>query len=481
MKPRLRSSLFLRLFSAFLVAVLLTVLVMSFTMVTLLRAERQTALEAEVRVQARDLAALMQVHETMGIWMLDQTGATSAAVNRKIEELQQLYDAEIWLVNVGGYALIMNGGQVKSEDLRDGNVIGQIRRVLSGEEIRVRGIVTGYDQVITIGVPWFDVAGSQPLGAVLVNVGLDQLRVDYSDLIRNAVLAGVLALALGAGLSFAIARHQTRPIAQINRAVSAYTHGDFEARVEGVTGSDEAAQLASSFNTMAEELGRLDRSRVSFVANVSHELRSPMTSIQGYVQGMLDGTIQPEESKKYLEVVLSETRRLTRLVNDLLDLSRMDAGSLTLNIKTFDITELILSVMFTFEKRIEDKGLDVDISFVEQPCAVKADSALITEVLTNLIDNAVKYSAQGGQLTVWTHDVGGACHVTVKNDGQTIPAEDLPLIFDRFYKVDKAHTVGGGTGLGLAIAKKIMDQHGQTISVTSAGGVTSFTFTLEKA
>ena len=137
--------------------------------------------------------------------------------------------------------------------------------------------------------------------------------------------------------------------------------------------------------------------------------------------------------------------------------------------------------MFTFEKRIEDKGLDVDISFVEQPCAVKADSALITEVLTNLIDNAVKYSAQGGQLTVWTHDVGGACHVTVKNDGQTIPAEDLPLIFDRFYKVDKAHTVGGGTGLGLAIAKKIMDQHGQTISVTSAGGVTSFTFTLEKA
>ena len=476
----MRNSLFWRMFLAFLAAVVLTVAVLSVTMVTLLRAERQEGLEAEVRVQARDLAALMEVHETVGFWATDPSSATSAAVNRKIEELQQSYNAEIWLVNAGGYALIMNGGQVKSEDLRDERVITQIRRVLAGEEIRLRGILAGYEQVVTIGVPWFNVTGTQTLGAVLVNVGLDTLQVDYSDLIRYAVLASVLALPLGAALSFVIARRELRPINKIGTAVAAFTRGAFDARVEDVKGSDEAAHLAASFNTMAEALSRLDKSRASFVQNVSHELRSPMTSIQGYVQGMLDGTITPEESPKYLEVVLSETKRLTRLVNELLDLSRMDSGVLTPDIKTFDITELILSVMFTFEKRIEDKKLDVDISFVVQPCPVKADSALITEVLTNLIDNAVKFAAEGGQLTVWTHDVGGQCRVTVKNDGKTIPPEDLPFIFDRFYKVDKAHTVGGGTGLGLAIAKKIIDAHGQTITATSAGGVTSFSFTLEK-
>ena len=232
---------------------------------------------------------------------------------------------------------------------------------------------------------------------------------------------------------------------------------------------------------MAENVSRLDQSRRSFVANVSHELRSPMTCIQGYVQGMLDGTIQDGEREKYLNTVLSETKRLTKLIGELLDLSRFEAGKTPLNKTRFDIDELILSVLFKFEKRIEDKGIDVEISFKEQPCFVEADMDRITQVVTNLIDNAVKFAAEKGRLIVWTHVVDNLCYVTVKNDGATIPADDLPFIFERFYKVDKAHTSGGGTGLGLAIVKRILEQHGQTISVTSAGGLTTFVFTLERA
>ena len=137
--------------------------------------------------------------------------------------------------------------------------------------------------------------------------------------------------------------------------------------------------------------------------------------------------------------------------------------------------------MFKYERRIEDKGIDVEISFKEQPCFVLADSARITQVITNLVDNAVKFAAEKGQIVIWTHVVDNLCYVTIKNDGAGIPAQDLPFVFERFYKVDKAHTSGGGTGLGLAIAKRIVEQHGQSISVTSAGGMTSFVFTLERA
>ena len=138
-------------------------------------------------------------------------------------------------------------------------------------------------------------------------------------------------------------------------------------------------------------------------------------------------------------------------------------------------------MLFKFEKRIEDKGIDVEISFKEQPCYVEADMDRITQVATNLIDNAVKFAAEKGRLVVWTHVVDNLCYVTVKNDGAVIPADDLPFIFERFYKVDKAHTSGGGTGLGLAIVKRILEQHGQNISVTSTGGLTTFVFTLERA
>jgi signal transduction histidine kinase len=229
---------------------------------------------------------------------------------------------------------------------------------------------------------------------------------------------------------------------------------------------------------MAEALSKLEESRRNFVASVSHELRSPLTCIQGYVQGIRDGTIPERDRDRYLDVVLSEAQRLTKLVSELLDLSRFESGKFPMHFESFDINELIAVEMLKFEGRIEEKHILVEINFREERLIVRADRERIRQVVTNLIDNAVKFLADRGELTVVTQQIDGKCYVTVKDNGPGISAEDLPFIFERFYKADKAHTSGLGTGLGLAIVRRILEQHGQTIRASSGGGAT-FTFTLD--
>ena len=301
----MKNSLFWRLFTAFMAVVLATILVMTATMTALLRAERRDALEKEMLVQARDLAQLMSMLDLSSFWRFDSATASGAAVTRKIEDIQNAYQAEVWLVNASGVGLT-TGSEASKDDLNDPRVVEQIKRVLSGEEIRAQNLPgSSTAGTVTIGVPWYGVPGGRVLGAILLSVGGEALKVDYSDLIRYSVLAGLAALALSGVLVFIIARAQSRPIRQITDAVQAFAGGDFSRRVEGVKGDGDVARLADSFNAMAEDVSRLDQSRRSFVANVSHELRSPMTCIQGYVQGMLDGTIQDGEREKYLNTVLS--------------------------------------------------------------------------------------------------------------------------------------------------------------------------------
>jgi signal transduction histidine kinase len=196
---------------------------------------------------------------------------------------------------------------------------------------------------------------------------------------------------------------------------------------------------------------------------------------------MLDGTILESEHDKYLEIVLSESQRLTKLVNTLLDLSKYESGQRPLNKTAFDVNNLLLTVLFKFEQRIENKGIDVNIDFTDPQCFVRADTDQITQVATNLVDNAVKFTPEDGKLTLHTHSAGKQAVVTVQDTGIGISAEDLPYIFDQFYKADKVHTSGMGTGLGLSIVKKILVQHGQDITCSSGPSGTSFTFTLEKA
>ena len=234
---------------------------------------------------------------------------------------------------------------------------------------------------------------------------------------------------------------------------------------------------------MADELRDLEYSRQSFVANVSHELRSPLTSMKGFLEAMQDGTIDAKDHDKYLEIVLSETRRMSNLVNDLLDLARIESGKAAVIWEVFDINELISRTLLTFEARIYEKSMEVDVKFKKDHQLVEADSAQISQVVSNLIDNAIKYSPDHTQLRISTYPVRKQVVVSISDSGQGIPEEDVPHVFDRFYKVEKAHTYTkqSGTGLGLSIVKSIIDAHGQTITLESkVGKGSTFAFTLKQ-
>ena len=275
----------------------------------------------------------------------------------------------------------------------------------------------------------------------------------------------------------------TKPIIEMNRIVKRYTGGDFEVRIHQET-PDELGQLAQSFNAMAGELNTLEEARRSFVANVSHELRSPLTSMRGFLEAMQDGTIPLEEHSKYLEIVIAENRRMTDMVNDLLDLARIESGQAVIKKEVWDINELIRRTLITFETRISKKKLDIQIDFQEEFCFVEADSSQISQVLRNLIDNAIKFSPEGGILALSTRTNRRDAEIFVKDQGCGMSEEDVQHIFERFYKAEKAHTPKGGTGtgLGLAIVKRIIDQHEQTITVNSIlGKGTEFMFTLKRA
>ena len=239
-------------------------------------------------------------------------------------------------------------------------------------------------------------------------------------------------------------------------------------------------QLAGAFNVMAEKLEQVEESRREFVANVSHELRSPVTSIHGFVEGMLDGTIPQEEYPRYLQIVFDETNRMKRLIADLLQLSRMDKGVDKLTWSDFDLNELIRRVLIGRMNDIEEKSLNVQIDFCTEPCLVHADSDRISQVVHNIVDNALKFIFEKGNLTIRTsllHDSTVA--VVIQNDGEPIAPEDREHLFERFYKADKAHTSGKGTGLGLSICKQIMEMHRQTIEVLPLESGAAFRFTLQ--
>ncbi len=320
-------------------------------------------------------------------------------------------------------------------------------------------------------------------GIVLVSGDLGPIKNSTGNILLWTLLVSAIAL-IGAGVvSYYTAYRVINPFVEMNTAVQCYSRGDFSTRIP-VEDTDEAAQLGKSLNEMAEQLRGLEETRRSFVANVSHELRSPLTSMKGFLEAMQDGTIPPENYPEYIEIVLNETRRMVTLVNDLLDLARIESGTIQLHFEVFDVNELIRRTLLTFEARLVENEMEMEVRFAQEQCSVYADPAQIGQVLRNLIDNAIKYSPKGRSLFVSTYSMRKTVYVTVRDNGIGIPQEDVPHVFDRFYKVEKAHTPTPqmGSGLGLSIVKRIIESHGQSITVRSARGRgTQFTFTLERA
>ena len=352
-------------------------------------------------------------------------------------------------------------------------------------EVYSSGCIEGlYDTMrYYMGVPIVSAATGEDIGVVLVSSSAADIKTLLlrTTLIFFWVAVGVLLLAML--VTSAIARSQARPLREIAAAAHRFGHGDFSARAE-VRGrpTREVQDLAASFNTMAESLEQSERRRREFVANVSHELKTPMTTIGGFMDGMLDGTIPPEKHPQYMKAVSDEVKRLSRLVRSMLDVSRLQAQQTAAEFRVFDVCETAGQALLTFEQKINAKHLDVQVDMPDTGVQVLADPDAITQVVTNLIDNAVKFANESGTLSLSVRTQGQKAYVAVANTGPTIEPEELPLIFDRFHKTDKSRSMDkDGVGLGLYIVRTIIDSHSETIRVTSENNLTTFTFTLALA
>ena len=332
-----------------------------------------------------------------------------------------------------------------------------------------------------VSVPILDANTQKGVGIVMVSSPLAQTTM-VLERISDIYLFVALIVVLVAGVVMTFfARQQSKPLQDMARVANAFGHGDLNARVR-LEGDypQEIEELALAFNNMATSLQKSEYQRQEFVANVSHELKTPMTTIGGYIDGILDGTIPENRSRQYMQIVSDETKRLSRLVRSMLDISRLqDQGGIPDEKKTrFDVEECAGQVLITFEKKIMDKRLEVDVDIPELPTYTYACEDYITQVIYNLLDNAVKFCPEGGTLGLKISKSNTKIFVSVSNDGDTIPADELPLVFDRFHKLDKARNKKDGWGLGLYIVKTIVCSHGEDISVTSKDGKTEFTFTL---
>ena len=301
------------------------------------------------------------------------------------------------------------------------------------------------------------------------------------QVIIKAIVVAILWVLLAALIAvYFITEKITGPLKEISRAAKQFAKGKFDVRVP-VRGNDEVSNLARAVNNMAESLDNYDNMRNTFMSNVSHDLRSPMTSISGFIDGILDGVIPPEKHEYYLRIVSTEIKRLSRLVASLLDLSRIQAGDRKFTMAPFDICEMCREIVISFEQKINDKHLDVEFDCSDEALGVMADRDAIYQIVYNLCDNAVKFASEGGVLRVGVKRLKNKkALVTVYNDGQGIAPADLPYVFERFYKSDKSRGLNkSGVGLGLFISKTIIDAHGETIWVESDFGKNCcFSFTL---
>ena len=318
------------------------------------------------------------------------------------------------------------------------------------------------------------------LGYVFITSDLATFRQEWRQFTSVFILIALIVMILAFIISFVTTKKQAEPLDEMAGAARRFARGDFSTRVEDAGRLDEIGQLTQAFNAMADSLESSEKLRRDFVANLSHELKTPMTVIAGFAEGILDGTIPAESTPRYLGIISSETRRLSRLVGSMFDTTKLQSTGISAILRnSFDIAEVVRLALLSHEGKIEDKQLDVETELPEAPIMTRGDKDSITQVVYNLMDNATKFSAPGGVLRLAVWKQGNRAYVSVENSGDTIPADEMPHIFDRFHKTDKSRSADReGVGLGLYIVKTILDNHNEDIFVTSRDGVTKFVFTL---
>lgn len=476
--------MFTRIMAVVLTVILLLTSVLSgIGWVTLRNQQTETVMET-LRGEAREIAYLAAQRRTNLSFFAATESSQQQYLQWKATQVYDDYGAYILVVDRTGRMMDnMNMAYADNPDfaktLDAKGIIDGLRRVLAGEEIEMHVNVDGND-FFTVGIPF--VQNGFVLGAVFMQTPAQVIEAGTSELLLPVVGVAAAASLLAGLVLFLILRGVMKPLARLTDAARAMAAGDFAVRVPETRSTPEVAELSAAFNSMADELSEVEDSRREFVANVSHELRSPITAISGYIEGMRDGVIPPDQYDKYLSIVSDESRRLSHLIGELLALSRLERDDAALTCTDFDICDLLERVFLRRTGDLEKRSMSIDCDFAPEPCLVHADMARIDQVIVNLLDNAIKFTPDGGQITLRVRAENGLCTVTVADNGVGILPEDRPRVFERFFTADRAHTSGKGTGLGLSICQRILEMHGQKIRLldTEEGAAFAFTINLAK-
>ncbi len=388
--------------------------------------------------------------------------------------LSNAIDATVLLTNDEGKILLsagdMEAGFIEEHSLE--HIVPQVK-----EQYYEVGLLDGVytHRQYTAGVPV--IMGQTVVGYVFVSSPADAMSQTLEANLSIYTMSVLGALLVSFGVVWLMTYRFVRPLKQMAAATRRFAQGDFSVRVK-VKGRDEVAELADALNHMAISLSSVEMMRRSFVANVSHELKTPMTTISGFVDGILDGTIPPQKQAYYMKIVSDEVKRLSRLVHSMLDLSRIDSGELKLTRVRMDLTEALCSVLVSSEPRIEKKRLNITGMEDCEKMEIDGDYDLMSQVLYNLLDNAIKFTNEGGDIDIRMSRSEGRVRVAVRNTGDGIPANEMPQIFERYYKSDRSRSLDkNGLGLGLYIVKTVIRLHGGEITVRSVEGeFTEFCF-----
>ena len=407
-------------------------------------------------------------------------GVTVAKVLPRYRIVADAIEADVYLVGIdGSIKLLTSGTDGGYNDIAIPRKI--IEAAVSKGEYQELGRMGGLynEKHYTVGIPVSTEEGV-PAAVIFASAPADTLMVFLSEILKMFVVSSLAVLILAFAAVYFITADLVRPLRKMVAATQAFSKGDFTVRVP-VESYDEIGKLAISFNNMATSLATTEVTRRSFTANVSHELRTPMTTIAGFIDGILDGTIPPEKRDDYLRIVSDEVKRLSRLVRSMLNIARIEAGELQIKPDLFDVNETVIRTVFTFEKPLAEKGIEVR-GLDNCKVMVEADPDLIHQVVYNLIENAVKFCNEHGYIEVSYRADDAYTYVGIKNSGDGIAKDEIPHIFDRFYKTDKSRSrEKGGAGLGLHIVRSIVNLHGGDIVVRSVEGeYCEFVFSIPK-
>lgn len=433
-----------------------------------LRREKADALYKEATLIANTYASDLYNNNT-----------TLDTVKYQLDALDTYLSATIWIINPSGRMILDSSAPM---DVENEVVVENFDpTVTQGSYYTVGTFFDSFDEeMISVFAPI--TSNYMVRGYVVIHYPIRSIQVSSDSLLNISYIMLVILFLLSLIIVIFFTEMVYIPLRKITEATEQYAAGNMHYEFS-VDSEDEMGYLAASLNYMASEIARSEDNQKKFVANVSHDFRSPLTSIKGYLEAMLDGTIPPEMHEKYLTIVLNETDRLTKLTNSLLTLNNLNTKGVMLDRTDFDINQVIRNVAASFEGTCRQKNVAIELVLVGEYLYVNADMGKIQQVLYNLLDNAIKFSHHDSAIKIETTEKRSKVFVSVKDRGIGIPKDDLKLIWDRFYKSDLSRGKDKkGTGLGLSITKEIIHAHGEHINVISTEGVgTEFIFSLPKS